>query len=130
MLNTQIPGLYILEDDTKGRAVYCSEDIVEGSLIELCPVILLNANDTRIIHNTALHDYYFIWRDSEKTSALALGYGSLYNHSENPNAEFENDFEGKFIRIIALKHIAAHEEICLHYFSKAQVKDELWFKPK
>lgn len=127
MLQTQLPGLYIMTDDVKGRAVYCSEDITEGSIIELCPVILLSQQDTKAIHDTRLHDYYFIWNVETAESCIALGYGSLYNHSDDPNAEFENDFESQLIRIKANRDIKAHEEICIQYLSKDDEEYSLWF---
>lgn len=128
MLNTQLPGLYILEDEIKGRGVYCSEDIPEGSTIELCPVIILPPKDTKGIHGTSLHDYYFIWDRETKSSCIALGYGSLYNHSDSPNAEFLNDYGSKMIRVLAIDDIPAHQEICLNYISKDETEFKLWFE--
>jgi len=130
MLNTQLLGLYILEDEVKGRGVYCSEDIPEGSTIELCPVIVLPPQDTQMIHATALHDYYFIWDRDIKSSCIALGYGSLYNHSDNANAEFLNDYESNMIRILAIADIPAHQEICINYISKDEEEFSLWFENK
>ncbi len=127
MLHTQLPSLYILEDKNKGRGVFTSEAIESGSIIELCPVIVLSANDTKIIHNTYLHDYYFIWDLEKNISAIALGYGSLYNHSENANAEFITDHESMMIKIMAKRNILANEEICLHYMSEHENTFKLWF---
>jgi SET domain-containing protein len=130
MLNTQMPGLYIMEDEVKGRGVYCSEDITEGSMIELCPILILSPQDTEKIHATALHDYYFIWDRDIKSSCIALGYGSLYNHSDKANAEFLNDYESNMIRIQALTDIPAHQEICINYISKDEEEFSLWFEKK
>lgn len=130
MLSTQLPDLYILEDEVKGRGVYCSQDIPEGSMIELCPVIIIPPNDTKAIHETSLHDYYFIWDRHINSSCIALGYGSLYNHSDSPNAEFLNDYENNMIRIQALTYIPAHQEICINYISKDEDEFRLWFENK
>ena len=125
---TQLPGLFIQEEEIKGRAVFTSQDISKGDLIELCPVITLSADDTLTIHDTKLHDYYFVWQLDENTSAIALGYGSLYNHSENANADFETDHSNKVIRITALRDISAFEEINLDYTSGLKTEHGLWFK--
>ena len=123
---TQRPGLYIMEGK-HGRGVYTSEDIEAGALIELCPVIVLNPKDTGQIHETHLHDYYFIWDIEQKSSAIALGYGSLYNHSSDPNAEYENDYDENVIRFTALKHIPAHHEILIHYNAGGSNEYGIWF---
>lgn len=129
-LTTQIPGLYILDTENRGRAVFCVENISKGSLIEICPVIVLNTKDTDLVHMTKLHDYYFVWDIDRGTSAIALGFGSLYNHSELPSAEFEIDMETKEIRFLALKDIPSGEEITIDYIAAKDEGGKLWFEPK
>lgn len=126
-LSTQLPFLFIVNEASKGRGVFTSEDISKGSIIEICHVIILNKEDTRMIHETHLHDYYFVWDIVKKTSALALGYGSLYNHDDNNNAEFELDLVEKVIRIIAQKQISSGEEITLDYKGHKEEGNKLWF---
>ena len=126
---TQLPGLYLLETN-KGRAVYTTEVIPKGSIIELCPVIKLNPKDTALIHQTALHDFYFLWDELEKTSAIALGYGSLYNHSADPNALFELILNEQEIRFIALHDISSNSEITINYLAKEIKEYKLWFTPQ
>ena len=126
-LSTQLPFLYFLETEEKGRAVFSSEDIPRGTLIESAPVIILNAEDTARIHQTHLHDYYFTWDLDAKTSAIALGYGSLYNHSDTPNASFELDRTAKAIRFIAIQDIPANKEITVDYIALKDEGYNLWF---
>lgn len=123
------PDLYIMKAEN-GRGVYCTSDIQAGELIELCPVIILSSDDREQIHKTHLHDYYFIWDYKNKTAAIALGYGSLYNHSDTANAEFLNDYDVEMIKIQAIKDIKAHEEICIQYIPFDESQYQLWFKDK
>jgi SET domain-containing protein len=54
---------------------------------------------------------------------VAWGYGSLYNHSNTPNADWldiENDMAFKFI---AIKSIQPEEEICINYGSSGYWND-------
>jgi len=125
MMSTQIPGLFIMESKDRGRGVFTSRDINVGDVIESAPVITCDSVDTKIIHKTVLHDYYFSW--GEKESAIALGFGSIYNHSETPNAEFILDFENVCIDFEAIKPIKAGEEIFINYHSDEDVKFEIWF---
>lgn len=129
-MKTQLPGLYIVPTEAKGRSVFCVRDILEGSIIEICPVIILNAADTEAIHKTGLHDYYFVWDIEQNTSAIALGYGSLYNHSENPNADFDILPETEEISFFALRDIPAGEEITIDYIASKDEGIKLWFEVK
>ena len=128
MLATQIPGLFIIVDPIKGRCVHSSGDIVEGDLIEVSPVIVFPEQDLNKIHNTHLHDYYFLWGEKRDQGAIALGYGSLYNHSESPNASFEIDLSGEEIRFYCIKDISPGEEITISYVDSDFREDvKLWF---
>ncbi len=122
----RIDGLYIMETERKGRGVFCAVDIPIGSIIEISPVIILDSTDTKKIHQTKLHDYYFLWGDTH--SAIALGFGSLYNHNENPNADYQMDFEGKNIIFSAMTAIKAGQEICINYNNGDLKQTELWFE--
>jgi len=127
MLKTQTPGLFIMNSENKGRGVFTTSPIFKESLIEICPVIVLSTSDTRQIHETLLHDYYFLWDLEKKTSALALGYGSLYNHSDQPNAIFDLDYDGLNIKFAAIRDIKAGDEITVDYIAAKEEGYKLWF---
>ena len=120
-----LPHLYVAPSSRGGRGVFTSVALAAGEVIERAHVIVLSAADRQRIHTTKLHDYYFQW-DGEG-AAIALGYGSLYNHSDAANAEFECDYEFKQLRFFAIKDIAAGDEITTNY----RVGDKgatLWFE--
>lgn len=77
------------------------------------------------MHDTHLHDYYFQW-DGDR-AAIALGLGSLYNHSERNNARFTLDYEFGQIRFLAVRDIAAGEEITTNYRA-GEPEMDLWFE--
>ncbi len=125
---SEIPNLYISHHPIKGRCVHCLEDIQEGSVIEICMLIILSKKDTKLIHQTRLYDYYFDWEDGKGSSAIALGYGSLYNHSYRPNAEPESLMDSNEIRITAIKNIPSGEEITINYQGSSKDSECLiWF---
>ncbi len=129
-MSSQIPGLYIMETETKGRGVFTSVPISKGDLIESAPIIVLDDKDRQAIHKTHLHDYYFLWEqgdDEEYEAAIALGYGSLYNHSKEPNAEFIPVFNEYVIEFVAIRDIEAGEEILIEYDEGGHASFELWF---
>ena len=123
------PKLFVMTVEGKGLSVFAAEDIISDSIIELCQVIILNKEDTQAIHRTHLHDYYFIWDIEKGESAIALGNGSVYNHSEEANATFTLDHENRLISFYAIKDIAAGDEITIDYLPMKESGYELWFKP-
>jgi SET domain-containing protein len=97
----------------KGRGVFARRAIPEGAVIERVPVLVLPMDDVKDTSAwTGLAGYCFLWGDG--TVALALGYGSLYNHSYRPNARYDDvPRQSKIFR--ALRDIAAGEEITVNY---------------
>ncbi|MBK7008543.1 MAG: SET domain-containing protein-lysine N-methyltransferase [Saprospiraceae bacterium] len=123
----RVASLYIASSDDRGRGVFTASPIHEGDIIEVCPVIVIPKRELPIIHKTILHDYYFLWGDKLDDCAIALGYGSMYNHELNPNANFILDLENMTIDIEAIQDIAAGEEITLNYHGEPGDESELWF---
>lgn len=123
----QIPGLYITYSEGKGRGVFTSQDIEKGAVIEVCPVIFIPKAELPIIHKTVLHDYYFLWGHDQEDCAIALGFGSIYNHELMPNANFILDIEQQTIDIEAIKDITAGDEITLNYHGEPGNAEKLWF---
>ncbi len=123
-----LSGIFVAPSPLGGRGVFTSEDIPEGSLIEISPVIVLPARDIPHIHATKLHDYYFIWGKKDRKCAIVLGYGSIYNHSYEPNAEYVPDYENKTLDFFALRDIKAGEEITVNYSGDPEGEKEVWFR--
>jgi hypothetical protein len=124
----QIPGLYVSEVLNKGKSVFCSHDIEEGDLIEVCQTIIIPCMEVPVLHRTVLHDYYFSWGEDMKDAAIALGFGSIYNHAVDSNADFILDFEHNTIDIVAIKDIKSGEEITINYHGENGDDTPLWFK--
>ena len=115
-----------------GRAVVARRDIKEGELIERVPVLMIprtqvfGPND--IAQRAARISWYvFEWLPTKRGYvALSLGYGSIYNHSDAPNAAY--DMEPPDVMLFtALRDIAAGEEILISYAGAAGVMKDLGF---
>jgi hypothetical protein len=121
--------IYIDHAPGKGLGVFASKDFKKDEVIEVCPVIIMSHEDSELIISTVLNEYQFQWGKDGKEGAICLGYGSLYNHSHTPNAEFDTDLEKRTITFTALKDIKKGEEICTNYdweLDDPTVPD--WFK--
>jgi SET domain-containing protein len=94
----------------KGRGVFARRAIRAGTVIERVPVLVLPYTEDE--WESQLTPYYFTW--GEDTVALALGYGSLYNHSYRPNARYD-DVGPRTKVFTALRDIRPGEEITVNY---------------
>lgn len=119
--------LYIAHTDHKGKAVYAAVPFSKDDLIEVCHVIVIPSKDLNTIHQTYLHDYYFLWGIEQKQAAIALGNGSLYNHSNNPNAEIIFDYDQETIDFVCIQDIEPGDEITIDYHAGLPERN-LWFE--
>ena len=106
-----------------GRGVFARRAISKGKLIEACPIILLSAADERSLEGTTLDQYLFAWGDGDEGTCLVLGLGSLYNHSAAPNAAACRNEAKLRMDFVALRDIAADEQIFVDYQWEAEEYD-------
>lgn len=107
----------------KGRGVVATRAVPVGTEIVTCPVIVYDWADTGRIEKTRLGDYNFRFGERSQRSCIVLGVISLCNHSDSPNAELICREDDETMTLVALRPIAAGEEICIRY------RRPLWFTP-
>jgi SET domain-containing protein len=95
------------------RGLLATEDIKKGQIIERCPLILIPYSQEEVIDKTILKKYYFEW--TREYIAIALGYGSLINHSYTPNVKYFHDYKNTLLTFRAIKAITAGEELFINY---------------
>jgi SET domain-containing protein len=110
------------------RGVFADQAIKKGELIERCPVIEVSKNDTANLVESILVTYFFYFGKNKEKLLVALGFGSIYNHSYDPNAIYKINSKEKIMDISAIRSINTGEEISINYNS-ANPKDKtpLWF---
>jgi len=113
-----------------GRGVYARCDIKKGEIIERCPIIEVPKNDTSKLKESILVTYFFYFGKNKERLAVALGFGSIYNHSYKPNATYKIKPSQKIIDFIALDNIKKNDEITFNYNHGNQKgkKNPLWFE--
>jgi uncharacterized protein len=107
--------LYVRNVAGMGRGVFARQRIPKGEVIETCPVIPLSEADETKLSQTVLDKYMFAWGEAPRRSCIALGYGSLYNHSSTPNAVACRILSRAEIEIVAIRNIDAEEQILTDY---------------
>ena len=112
----------------KGRGVFALKDFSRGDLIEFCPVLVFDTKGRKHLEKTQLDYYIYPWR-STRGAALVLGYGSIYNHSFSPNADWKQDFKAQSMVFRAIKTIKTGEEITVNYNSEPDDNTPIdWFE--
>ncbi len=118
-------NLYVAPSPTHGTGVFAARAVPLDGVVECCPVIVCPQGQEELLEQTALRGYYFTWEDDGV--ALALGFGSLYNHSWRPNAAYEHDYEAAVVRYYAVRAIAKDDEITINYSGEPDGRGDLWF---
>lgn len=111
-------GLCICDTPTAGRGVFASRLIARDVVIEISPVLVFSADEYQAHgQHTLLDSYTFVWekRSGGSTMALALGLGSLFNHSPQANVSYELDRPSQCIRYRTVRDVAPGEELCICY---------------
>ncbi len=98
-----------------GFGVFAEKKIKKGEKIEECYFILSKGKDD------SLEDYYFVVK--KRKYAVFLGYGSICNHSDNPNATYSININKRIATIKACREIKKGEEILISY-------GQGWFKSR
>lgn len=118
----------VKETTSIGRGVFTLRNINKGEVVERCPVLILSAKDRKRIDTTQLYNYYFWWGTDKKRAAIALGFGSLYNHSYEPNVVYLRDFKRKLLVFKALRNIQKNEQLLVNYNGSPTDRKKLWFR--
>ncbi|MDQ0200198.1 SET domain-containing protein [Neobacillus ginsengisoli] len=110
-----------------GRGVFATHDIQKGELIHTAPVIIVPNEEFDYLYKTILSNYFFYW-GKNKDCAIALGYGSLFNHSYTPNAKYKYRIEDETIEFYAHTDIKSEDEIVVNYNGNPEDKTPVWFE--
>ena len=115
----------VVRTNKKGRGLYANRAFRPGEVIAEDPVLIFPSGEAT--GRSVVHKYTFEWAD-EDTSALALGLGSLINHSYEPNAVYSFLWRQKRIRFVARRAIRKGEEILMNYNGDPEATERVGFK--
>lgn len=115
----------------KGRGVFAARAFAAGETVEVCPVIPFLDGSARL--PVELKRVTFDWgylSGEPGPQAIALGYGSMYNHANPANMRYRADAANASLHFIAVRAIAAGEELTVNYNAHgggAEWSDNAWF---
>ena len=124
---------YINDTGTeKGRGVFADRDYQKGERVESAPVIVL----TRPFRSLPprLKTIVYNWgalTNGEPSSAVALGFGSMYNHNNPANMRYEANIANDTLNYITVQDIAEGEELTVNYNNTEgapESKNDDWFQ--
>ncbi|WP_444888285.1 SET domain-containing protein-lysine N-methyltransferase [Microbulbifer sp. JMSA008] len=111
------PNIYISFAGEKiGRGVFSGRSFSEGEEIEETPVFILSKEHPELPKE--FQNRVFRWDLMTNTTsgpAIALGFGSLYNHSEQPNVIYLANNNDKTLKFRARRDIIKGEQLTIHY---------------
>jgi hypothetical protein len=125
-LDIQAPDIYVADTGTqRGRGVFARRDFAEGEVVEQSPVILFYEPHTQL--PSAIRRCVFNWvvPGQAPAHAMALGFGTLYNHANPANMCWVADPINFTIRFIAVRPIASGDELTINY--NAMSGGSVWF---
>lgn len=125
-----LPVLFVGPTSGMGRGVFTTADLEADTIVEVSPVIVMTAEERKLLDQTLLHDYIFEWGGHKKQCCMALGYVSIYNHSYRSNCEYEMDYEAEMISIRTVRFIRKGEELFINYNGDWNDGKKLWFEAK
>jgi len=90
-----------------GYGVFATDHIRQDEVVEDCHFIKASVSDREINR----YAFYF----DEHSTAIILGFGSIYNHSDQPNAKYQFNEATGLITFTATRSIQKGEEILISY---------------
>ncbi len=132
-MRTEPAAVYVKDTGTpRGRGVFASRSFAQGEVVETCPVIPFTKNPTVPVEiKQIMFGWDFLLTGIPGAQAIALGYGSLYNHDNPANMRYEADVANQVLRFVAARKINADEELTINYNAPgggAECNDNNWFR--
>lgn len=112
----------------KGWGVFTTKSLLQNTIIEISPVIVMSEKERKLLDKTTLYNYIFEWEKNQ--CCMAMGYVSIYNHSCPSNCEYYQDYDAKTITIKTVKNISKNEELSINYQGDFDNKKPVWFEVK
>lgn len=123
-------SIFISQSEGRGKGVFTNADIPVDTIIEISPVIVMSAEERKLLDQTKLHDYIFVWGADNNQCCMALGYVPVYNHDYASNCEYFMDFTEENIMVKTVRDVKEGEELTINYNGDWNDGNSVWFDAK
>jgi uncharacterized protein len=117
--------VFVKPSTVSGLGVFAKDRILASEVIEECPVLQLPLEPGDV--SRLLIDYRFNFPSGTGSEwseqVICLGFGSLYNHSNENNAHWYSDNANRTLKFFAVRDIEPGEEILTYYGSETYWTD-------
>lgn len=128
------PIIYITYTDPQiGKGVFAAQTFHKGDIVEICPVVIISGpfDELPPTLKKRIFNWHHLTKGADGPHGLALGYGSLYNHSDDPNLYYEAVDSESCLYFKAKRKIKPDEQLTINYDhaygNKGPVKNS-WFE--
>ena len=106
--------IYADKSPIHGWGVFACEDISSGEIVEECPVIIMDEKFDELPRE--IKKYAFSWKFGIiQKPCIVMGYGGVYNHSDNNNLEYYSDTVKGVMVYKASRDIKVGDELFVNY---------------
>lgn len=115
----------------KGLGIFATRPIRSGETIEVCPVVIVQANWDEMPEE--IQRVVFDWGRLTKgipTSCVALGWGSMYNHANPANVRYSAHADNRCMVFSAARDIDLGDELTINYNETEgdiRSSEDVWF---
>lgn len=109
----------------RGLGVYATRAFCAGEVVECCPVVIFDLpGGVELPHEISVRMFNWQWLIDHHNGrqALALGYGSLYNHRTPPNLRYTANAVTESLEFTAVRDISRGEELTIDYDQDAPLE--------
>jgi hypothetical protein len=121
-------ALHVGRSAVHGLGVFADQAIKPNQVIEVCPTIVIPPEHVADLDRTAMVEYVYPWEDG---NIAVLGFGMIYNHAVDSNAEYlamrEPDLGVVVQLYIAIRAIEEGDEITVNYAGARGLTERFWF---
>ncbi|MEM9466453.1 MAG: SET domain-containing protein-lysine N-methyltransferase [Actinomycetota bacterium] len=115
-----------------GRGVFAARAFAEGETVEVAPIMLMieTWDDLPAECRVRVFNWGHVTGVAGEQYALPLGYGTFFNHTNDPNLRYVGSDVEQTLTYIARRDIEAGEQLYIHYDQPDGVHAEIeesWF---
>jgi SET domain-containing protein len=104
---------YVSRIKGKGWGAFCSKKIPKGTIFNVSTLLVLSVQEAKLMSGSSLEPYWYEF--GKRGRAIALGLGSILNHSDQANCSYHFSEKKRTLSFYALKDIPPHKELTHDY---------------